>query len=649
MVGLLVVFAGLGFWWVASGSGVASADGPPAVEGEAPPPSLTDDAVLYGGPSLERSTADRARAAVAAGPEPVVSRALRYSHERGTAHGICVSAEDGEPVPGVPVEIVVLLKRETTRTDAEGRFAFNVPSGPAVWIELGSSTPWILGEPKILLSQAQQDGREEIRLELYPGARVVGRVVDEATREPVGDVTVRLRTDSRYTDSVTTDAAGVFVSAGALPSEQVHAEVWEDGVRLERASWLPFRAPEAVASEWDPDSADAWVIEVPIGPTYAFDLGDEPVGGLGARLLSIAESGEVTERGSWRRLRDGLAPWVRFTSPVRARSGSRFAVEVGTPDRRRRTTIDVESAVGVYPRVLKVHLEQTAGLRVEIVEAGGERVDARAQLVPLGQGSSDDRSVKTLHTVRRGLAVEGVEPGPWRLVASVGAQRFTRDVVVGPGENDLGKWVIEKAPGAAIRGTLSFEPKSWLFDDMNPRVLVYEASTRRLVAHVEVDDKRFFARKIEAPSRRPCCRPASTRCASSLLTRGLRSGSWADRGTTTWPSRASRRPTGCAAGCCSTSSTTRRVRPWSAGPSPCSSTGCSTRAPNPTSSPAASSWTACCAPALSRSGPRSLPATSRAAASSWSPPRRRSPSTRSRCACAAAGERPFTCAPSRIA
>lgn len=503
MFGLLVTFAGLGFWWVGSGSGVVSADRPIA-EGEAPVVGSSGSAVLHADQTLEPTATRPERAAVGGGPEPVVSRALRHSRERGTAHGICISSETGEPAVGVPVEVVVLLKRETALTDGRGRFAFNVPSGPAVWIELGSATPWILDEPKILLTQAQQDGLEEIRLVLQRSARVAGRVVDEVTREPVPEVDVLLTTESRYTDSVPTDAGGGFVSYGGLPHEEVQAEIYERGVRLQRDSWLPFRAPEAVTSEWDPSSPEAWVIAVPIGPTYTFDLGEEPIGELGCRLLGFAESGEVSERGSWQRLREGLNPWVRFTRPVRPGSDRRFAVEVGTRDRSRRATVEVESVVGVYPRVLKVELGQTAGLEVQLVDLKGEPVQARAQLVPLAGGAGDQRTVASLHRRRRGLAAEGLEPGPWRLVASVGAQRFTRDVTIRPGNNDLGKWPVTIVPGELVRGTLSFEPKSWLFDDMNPRVMIHEAATQRLVSHVEVaDSKRFFARKVEATFESP--------------------------------------------------------------------------------------------------------------------------------------------------
>jgi protocatechuate 3,4-dioxygenase beta subunit len=108
----------------------------------------------------------------------------------------------------------VMLQVET---DADGHFFFGALR-PHAW-QLYCNA----GAQGVLLSESMATGTTDAELTVQPGLTLAGRVVDDATGEPLADVVVAARGGQDAQDApeapVRTDASGAFVYPALLPGE----------------------------------------------------------------------------------------------------------------------------------------------------------------------------------------------------------------------------------------------------------------------------------------------------------------------------------------------------------------------------------------------------------------------------------------------
>jgi hypothetical protein len=293
-------------------------------------------------------------------------------------------------------------------TDANGRFELaGVPLG---WSEL------VVGAEGFRTHRREVEIAAEatLEVELEPGLRVAGRVVDGAG-EPLVGVDVRPEfTVARYqARAVQTDASGAFVLAGLEPGE----------LRFlveNRASMARFQT-EPMQLE---TSLEGHEIVVPVagrleGQVIGADLGDLATANVVAISQSGTESspsfgiGAVDFEGRWSV--PGVMPglWTVYVSLVDGRRGS----------------AELELAVGQTIASADIELEERASLRGQVVIDGAPVARVAVMIVDM-QGRHGGRAVTD---AAGAFEVTGLQPGPATLHLSLEGQlpvRQQRPVVV---------------------------------------------------------------------------------------------------------------------------------------------------------------------------------------------------------------------------
>lgn len=258
-----------------------------------------------------------------------------------------------------------------------------------------------------------------------PADRLRGRVLDRRTAQGLPDLWVRLRRRGE-TSLVRTDERGYFFADRALPQGMVGARVGID-------EWDPRLEPGLLRLEHDPATAAEvrHVLRVDAGPGYRLEFLPIEVRNperWKARLVERDDRG--SERAwSWRALRPGEPPWLRYET-VEHEPDPRYSARIelrlegGAPYSR----AAVSRTIGVAEEPVRFVLSRLAAFGGEVIDPTGRPVvDARVSLRQLTGGTlpvvSD--AWRSAYTLRSGVFLfeHGVEPGRYRVrVASAGRE-----------------------------------------------------------------------------------------------------------------------------------------------------------------------------------------------------------------------------------
>ncbi|MCZ6596543.1 MAG: hypothetical protein O7B99_02785 [Planctomycetota bacterium] len=224
-----------------------------------------------------------------------------------------------------------------------------------------------------------EGGRRAVEIEAdeasrIPEARIAGRVVDDATGEPLSAWRFDLLRGEERLEELTTDDVGRFETRSVLPAGDYvvdlvgdrHARDLIQGKRDE-AKRVPRVLPLAHVV------GELVELAVPIGPTYHLRIFAPPevvFGELDATLRSA--DGRFAFDHIFGDVRAGSPPWVRFGPLTRSMSGGpTFKLRLMTADGTWQGVADVEGLVGIQPGVVEVELTARGTLRGTVAHADG--------------------------------------------------------------------------------------------------------------------------------------------------------------------------------------------------------------------------------------------------------------------------------------
>jgi hypothetical protein len=194
------------------------------------------------------------------------------------------------------------------------------------------------------------------------GQKLRGRVVDDATGEPIPWVDVRI-SGSAGAANVSTDAEGAFVTELTPTQGQIDAEVTDDG---EAVGSSHTRWPLA-------NGADGWLVRVPIGPTFPIARIDgssprpsarwrfrlkESQNGFGSAGIITVSADKLAPQNdgsardwSWKSLRyEGGSVFVRWPKPMFPAGPEWFpSMSVRSDAVSAKTIVSVYGTVGIQP------------------------------------------------------------------------------------------------------------------------------------------------------------------------------------------------------------------------------------------------------------------------------------------------------------
>ena len=186
----------------------------------------------------------------------------------------------------------------TTRTNAQGRFSFNnIPpdSTADFWVEApGKVCIWTFWEDDNSPGMQFDAGRSDIRIVLGPEAKIKGCVIDENTGNPVGDIQLLARPDTRLAnyycaDLVSSDKEGLFCFKG-MPAGTYSLQVIPP--REKFADWTGKDVKIAVEAGQTLDDVKVSVNKGAILEVLARDsLTDEPITGMPVTVSQKANYG----------------------------------------------------------------------------------------------------------------------------------------------------------------------------------------------------------------------------------------------------------------------------------------------------------------------------------------------------------------------
>ncbi len=286
-----------------------------------------------------------------------------------------------------------------------------------------------------------------------PTATALGRLVDEATGEPVPfqEFDVGPPDDS---ERVETDAFGSFETKRAHPSGALSIRLrFDDGGQ-------PFGAAFSHPIELAHDADDRRRADVPIkiGPTYELDL-QLPAGVEPADLKVTLDAKNPVEdawglRAREASVREGERPWVRFQKPdFYLEPAPPWQLEVVAKETAWRGTAAVDSITGIYPKPVKVVLTQAAELGGRLETASGQNVEAFV-------GLTGPAGTKTYGPFEHGsYRIRWLDPGVYRLaVYSSTHEHPELEVELASGESKTLDLVVAARPlGGALAGVVRSE------------------------------------------------------------------------------------------------------------------------------------------------------------------------------------------------
>lgn len=170
-----------------------------------------------------------------------------------TIRGVVISAEDGQPVPGVPIHHSNSAGEAATVTDAEGRFSIEANYGGQRML-YARGNGWISPELALsrrlgygpeftsgpLLLPVVPGGESEVKLTVVRAVRVEGRFVDTEGR-PLSGYRVVVK-DAAPSGATTCDK----INLTTAPDGTFSCDHLIPGIAYEFHAWLPGRRPGSV-------------------------------------------------------------------------------------------------------------------------------------------------------------------------------------------------------------------------------------------------------------------------------------------------------------------------------------------------------------------------------------------------------------------
>ena len=225
------------------------------------------------------------RAVVARGGEEATIELVRGGRVAGVVRGV----GSGRPVASFRLVVMrggrgwKMPIRSATVLDASGRFEIaDLPPGPVVLV---ASSPGLVPSEEVEASVPEHPGVVEVEIRLSEGGRVVGRVTDRASGEPLAGAHVALEGEAGGVPSVLDPGAAAVSAAdgsfqlGGLPPRPASLLVSADGHHARIVGGIDVR-----------DGGVAGPVEVRLSPLAD---GEDPaveLAGIGATLARRGRS-----------------------------------------------------------------------------------------------------------------------------------------------------------------------------------------------------------------------------------------------------------------------------------------------------------------------------------------------------------------------
>ena len=280
----------------------------------------------------------------------------------------------------VPIVLVAVLALVFTRGERGSAVARNEPAPApeereeAVLVDPGEVAPSGLAERPEKRREVETPAPAETPpapvAEPPPTATAIGRLVDEATGEPVPFQEIDFNLSRDDTERLVTDEHGNFESSHTHPTGTVRIDLR----RLRTGGWM-----QPIRVEHDVDDRRRVDVPVRIGPTYRLDL-EVPAGVELTDLMVSLDAAHPVEdvlgsRAREAEVRAGDLPWVRFQKPLLYEEPAPpWELAVAAKGTAWRGTAPVDSITGIYPELVRIVLMKSA-------ELGGRLASARAESV----------------------------------------------------------------------------------------------------------------------------------------------------------------------------------------------------------------------------------------------------------------------------
>ncbi len=351
-------------------------------------------------------------------------------------HGRVVDGASGAGVAGFRVRMLRVAKELATATSgANGVFQLPPTDGVGVLVDVEAQRGWAVVDRLVRVGDEHARGAAPIvvRVQRLAQAPIRGTLVDVATREPVPDMTLELRSRTTWvSETVVTDAAGGFATEDAFDEGRVLVEL-RDGEQDFGTERLDFGGGDEPVE-----------LAIQIGPTYRFRvLGAAPEPSeLGALIVHDDDVGDAWSRESATVHADGDAYRTRMRRSYPAERGRRLLVA-----RRNGMAFGlagVDATVGRHERVLLIEMTPCGTVRGVVRGPDRNVFGYHVALRPAGETGAPARSTTAdsdgnfaLHFVPPGVHVLSVNDRTGRgpaLIASARSEPWSRDVLVVAGE-----------------------------------------------------------------------------------------------------------------------------------------------------------------------------------------------------------------------
>lgn len=289
-------------------------------------------------------------------------------------------------------------------------------------------------------AQAEQPTATLDALDAPPSASFHGRVICEATRDPVHGAGVRLGETE-----VITDVEGAFDLGLPLRDDVEAVRVMNpcQGTHIR----------DSRRESWEPDGDGGWVLPIVVGPTYRLRIstpGVLPGARWRARMVEVSAEGQEHPWG-WTNLCPGDPRWFRYDNPQPPTyPGPGLRLEVISGDGLIKGSTKIVYAVsGLHPQVPTVVAVEALGLlQGRVVDPGGAPLSGIEVFAPRLGGAVQSSPLRTRTDDRGRFEFSGLKPCDLalRFRDPRGAEARLERVPVPPGETTLDDVVLAPTP-----------------------------------------------------------------------------------------------------------------------------------------------------------------------------------------------------------
>ncbi|MFT7662979.1 MAG: hypothetical protein ACI87A_001200 [Planctomycetota bacterium] len=331
-------------------------------------------------------------------PEATVEATPESESEKSGLHGVCVSLESGEPLPGFTVRLSKIgLDVIEDATDDRGRFELPGEFEVGAKISVLEYSGWSdgLAERELTVDELSEAQGIVLRVPTAASSFLRGRVLDSRTGRGLAKLSLQL-SDVRSSEVAHTDASGRFASVLEYIGEATVAVVFDQNIEAPLGSF-PLNAFEEMgrielivdvgptigilAEQVTEGSASNWqarIIERRGDPKLSGRIAKTPSG------WALLKTESVLEERMWssQTLRSSTPTWIRYAR-FEYEPAPEFvpALRIQSLDGKHVGETALNSTVGVQREPIPIVIRETGSLSGEVRDSDSTPIrDARIWL-----------------------------------------------------------------------------------------------------------------------------------------------------------------------------------------------------------------------------------------------------------------------------